>query len=469
MKKFSIMVLCAAVAIISVLYSYQMMKIDDNKELTAESVYSMAQRAGYQGTLEEFINQFKGDDGRGIKSAEINAEGHLILTYTDSTVADAGSILGAIDYGELAPEVGENGNWFIGGIDTGLQAESSSGNTVTRKAISKSLLSSVSIRCKVSSTSTSSGSGIIYKLDKENGSAYILTNYHVMYNKAASNVFDDEDINVFLYGMESEKYGIPAKFVGGSAVYDVAVIKIENSDILKVSNAMEAKLSDSDDIAVLDEVIAVGNALGAGISATRGFVNVESEYISLNVGGITSMMRVVRVDAAVNKGNSGGGIFNTSGEIIGILNSKEIDEGVENVGYAIPINLATTVADNIIYYCDGTDRFNGRKIVLGIALSAESSYTIYDEETGKLEKRDNVVIKAVSTGSLAEASGIMSGDIVTSMIIDGREYEVTRSYQLSEAALLIKPTSTLQYKIVRLGEDITVDFAISEEYFINID
>ena len=95
MKKFGIMILCAAVAIISVFFSYRMMKIDDNEELTAENIYSMARDAGYQGTFEEFVNQFKGDigergergergedgeDGKGIKSAEINSDGHLILT-----------------------------------------------------------------------------------------------------------------------------------------------------------------------------------------------------------------------------------------------------------------------------------------------------------------------------------------------------------------------------------------------------
>lgn len=484
MKKFGIMVLCAAVAIISVFFSYHMMKLDDKKELTAENVYSMAREAGYQGTFEEFINQFKGDigetgergergergdDGIGIKSAEINAEGHLILTYTDSTVADVGPVVSKIDYDNLAPTIGENGNWFVGGVDTGVKAEADSTEVTSKRSISKALLSSVSIRCRVNPTTVTSGSGIIYKLDKETGSAYILTNYHVMYDTEASDIFDDGDTKVYLYGMESEKYGIPAKYVGGSAVYDIAVIKIEDSDILKGSNAIETSLSDSDDIAVLDDVLAVGNALSAGMSATRGYVNVESEYISLKVGGITSMMRVIRVDAAVNKGNSGGGIFNTSGEVLGIVNSKEISEEVDNMAYAIPINLAVSVAENIIYYCDGTESINGRKIVLGMAPAAESSYTVYDEESGRLLKRDSVVIKTVSPGSLAEVSGMMSGDIVTAIVIDGVEYEVTRSYQPSETALLVKPGSTLQYKIIRLGEIMTVDFAIGEEYFVNID
>ncbi len=478
MKKFGIMVLCVAVAIISVFFSYHMTKIDDKKELTAENIYSMAREAGYQGTFEEFINQFKGDageqgergdDGIGISSAEINAEGHLILTYTDSTVADVGLVVSKTDYGNFVPVIGDNGNWFVGGVDTGVKAEADSSEDISKNSISKALLSSVSIRCRVNTTTITSGSGIIYKLDKETGSAYIITNYHVMYDTESTDIFDDEDIKVFLYGMESEKYGIPAKYVGGSAVYDVAVIKIEDSDSLKNSNAMEAAVSDSDDIAVLDEVVAVGNALSAGMSATRGFVNVESEYISLKVGGITSMMRVIRIDAAVNKGNSGGGIFNSSGQLCGIVNSKEINEEVDNVAYAIPINLAVSVADNIIYYCDGTENIKGQRIVLGMAPTAESSYTVYDEESGVLLRLDEVVIKTVSSGSLAEASGMMSGDVVTAIVIDGIEYEVTRSYQPSETALLVRPGSTLQYKIIRLGENITVNFTVSEEYFVNID
>jgi serine protease Do len=481
MKKFGIMILCAAVAIISVFFSYRMMKIDDNEELTAENIYSMARDAGYQGTFEEFVNQFKGDigergergedgeDGKGIKSAEINSDGHLILTYTDSTVADVGLVVSKSDYSNIIPVIGDNGNWFIDGVDTGVKAEAESSEVMSKNSISKTLLSSVSIRSMVNPTTVASGSGIIYKLDKEAGSAYIITNYHVMYDDKTSDIFDDGDTRVFLYGMESEKYGIPAKYVGGSAVYDIAVIKVEDSDVLKNSNAMEASIADSDVISVLDDIVAVGNALSVGMSATRGFVNVESEYVSLTVGGITSMMRVVRIDAAVNKGNSGGGMFNTSGEVVGIVNSKEVREGVDNMAYAIPINLAVSVADNIIYYCDGTAKVNGRKVLLGMAPDAESSYTVYDKESGKLLKRDKVVIKNVVAGSLAEASGMMAGDIVTSVIIDGIEYEVNRSYQLAETALFVRPGSTLQYKIIRLGESMTVDFTFSEENFVNID
>ncbi len=478
MKKFSIMVLCAAVAIISVFFSYYMMKIDDNEELTAENIYNIAHDAGYQGTFEEFINQFKGDmgeqgergdDGIGIKSAEINSDGHLILTYTDSTVADVGPVVSKIDYTALTPFIGDNGNWFVGGVDTGVKAEAESGDSISKNSISKALLSSVSIRSAVNSTTVASGSGIIYKLDKESGSAYIITNYHVMYDEKTSNVFDDGDTRVFLYGMESEKYGISAKYVGGSAVYDIAVIKVEDSDILRNSNAMEVFVSDSDGISVLDDVIAVGNALSVGMSATRGAINVESEYVSLEVGGITSMMRVIRIDAAVNKGNSGGGLFNISGEVLGIVNSKEVSESVDNMAYAIPINLAVSVADNIIYYCDETENIKGRKIVLGMAPAAESSYTLYDEERGKLLKRDTVVIKTVVLDSVAEASGMMAGDIVTAIVIDGVEHEVNRSYQPAETALLVRPGSTLQYKIIRLGEKLTVDFTVSEENFVNID
>lgn len=478
MKKFGIMVLCAAVAIISVFFSYHMMTITDNKELTSETVYNMAREAGYQGTLEEFINQFKGeigeagekgDDGIGISSVTIDERGHLVITYTDSSVVDAGLVVYEVDYSKIIPVIGENGNWYVNGVDTGVYAMGGPSQDMSREAISRALLSSVSIRCSVSSSLVASGSGIVYKLDKETGTAYIITNYHVMYDTESSAVFDDEDIKVFLYGMESGKYGIPAKYVGGSAVYDVAVIKIEDSDIIKNSNLMEASIADSDKIAVLDEVVTVGNALSAGMSATRGFVNVESEYISLKVGGITSMMRVIRVDAAVNKGNSGGGMFNTSGELCGIVNAKEINEEVDNVAYAIPINLAVSVADNIIYYCDGTETIKGRRIVLGMAPAAESSYTVYDEESGRLSRRDEVVIKTVSPGSLAEASGMLSGDVVTAIVIDGIEYEVTRSYQPSETALFVRPGSTLQYKIIRSGESLTVDFDVKDEHFVNID
>ena len=125
------------------------------KTLSVENVYDMALSSGYNGSLAEFMDAFRGavgNDGRGIKYAEINAEGHLIITYTDGATVDAG----AINVGSVNVTEGMSG-----------------------EKINLALNSSVSIFAKRNDGNNNVGAGVIYKLDKETGSAIILTNNHV--------------------------------------------------------------------------------------------------------------------------------------------------------------------------------------------------------------------------------------------------------------------------------------------------
>ncbi len=220
-------------------------------------------------------------------------------------------------------------------------------------------------------TAVGYGSGVVYDLDKENGTVYIITNYHVLYNDTTNCIA--QEIRCATYGTvlefdwvtnqdgtsvndlngypEVEYFGnyFDCEFVGGSMLYDIAIIKAQNSEFVKNSGLMEAKFADSNDIVVGIDAYAIGNPQNGGISATRGIVSVASEYtITTLANGTYAKTRVVRIDAAVNGGNSGGGLFNAKGEVIGIVNAKLVDEEIENIGYAIPSNIATAVANNII-------------------------------------------------------------------------------------------------------------------------
>ena len=181
MKKFGITLLCACVAVVSVLFSYYMTRATgSNGELSVETVYAMAQDAGYCGTLTDFINEFKGavgNDGRGVATAEINSDGHLIITYTDMTTIDAGLV--------SADTINASG--AISGL-----------------SLNYALTSSVSICCRAAEETSVSGAGIIYALDKTQGTAYVMTNYHVLYNDVAGARFENSSISVYLYGMELE-------------------------------------------------------------------------------------------------------------------------------------------------------------------------------------------------------------------------------------------------------------------------
>ena len=127
---------------------------------------------------------------------------------------------------------------------------------------------------------TSYGSGVIFEIDREAGDAYVFTNFHVVYNKDEVNTSGFSDtISLFLYGMEEAQYAIPAKVVGGSMNYDIAVLKVEGSEVLKNSLAVAATFGDSEKVRVKDEVFVVGNPEGYGISVTDGIISVESESL----------------------------------------------------------------------------------------------------------------------------------------------------------------------------------------------
>jgi len=210
------------------------------------------------------------------------------------------------------------------------------------------------------------GAGVIVDIDKEKGDAYVVTNCHVVYDDSSVDIFSS-DIYLYLYGQDTrdvnysvrynkvasdiydyevyndENYRINADIVAASVTYDIALLKITNSEILKNSAAVAAGFSESDDVFAGEQVYAVGNPEGDGMSATAGIVSKESENIILNMSekypdseSYFKEYRVIRTDAAINGGNSGGGLYNASGELVGIVNSKSVSEEIDNMGYALP-------------------------------------------------------------------------------------------------------------------------------------
>lgn len=344
-------------------------------------------------------------------------------------------------------------------------------------AAQKALLSAVSIACRfeklISSGGVreaySSGSGVIFRLDKAKGEAYVLTNYHVVYDEASNTKNRiSSDIRLFLYGQEYADYAIPATFVGGSIQYDLAVLKVSGSQVLMKSNAVAAEFADSDAVAVLDMAIAVGNPEGNSLSATVGYINVDSEEIDNPAleGTLTSSdelgtLRVMRTDAAVNQGNSGGGLFNEKGQLIGIVNAKIIADSVDNIGYAIPSNVAKYIAENVIYYCDGKTNEYVKRCMLGISIQVSEASTLFDEETGRLQKVEKV--KIVSLTENAAAKGILKvGDVINTLTLDGKKYEITRLYHVTDVMLNARPGSTVIFNVTRDGKATDVTMVASE-------
>lgn len=414
------------------------------------------------------------EENSGVVDAQINENGELILVYADGSEQNLGAVVGQNGSDGRDGEKGANGA-------DGSTVITSDGSSIPA-ASAKGLRSSVSIACYFQATVqqggwypsfgnmsvkeySSEGSGVIYRMDRSAGDAFVLTNYHVVYD-ASSNTANgiSDDIRVCLYGSESESQAIKATYVGGSLYYDIAVLRIEDSELLRSSDACAVDVADSDLVVVGDSAIAIGNAQGYGISASLGIISVDSEYITMTAAdGSTSVsFRVMRVDTAVNSGNSGGGLFDDGGCLIGIVNAKMVDDGVESIGYAIPANVAVSVAENIIDYCYGTDTERVQRAMLGITVSASDAKAVYHAETGLLSIEEVVSVYGVTEGSLADGV-LQAGDVLVFAAVNGNGRAVTRQYHIIDLMLDVRVGDTVTLRILRDGKEENVSVTVTED------
>ena len=390
-----------------------------------------------------------------VAGTRVNEAGEVIITYSDGSEANIG-IVGA----------GNSTNYTINTSDGGIA-----------HAASRGIASAVSVSAKfninayggffgnTTTTGESRGSGVIYKLDKNSGSAFIITNYHVVYNtysKTANGISDN--ISVFVYGSESDEYAIPAKFIGGSMYYDIAVLYVESSELLKRASVSAVTICPVKDASVGETAIAVGNPEGAGISTTLGVVSVDSEHILMNFlgGSGTVSVRVMRVDTAINSGNSGGGLYNSRGELIGIVNAKISDSSVENIGYAIPAAIAVPVTENIIDNCHQKENERLLRPMLGITLGSTNAGSIISEQTGLITKIESVTISKVNYGSLA-GDKLAVGDVVVSIKVGDEKMDITRTHHVIDMMLHARLGDTVEINILRAGQAMTVYVEITED------
>ncbi len=397
------------------------------------------------------------------------------VEFSDSDDTDENDDASATDIGSTVIGDQINNNITISGDGT---------NSITY-ATAKGLRSAVSVYCTFETTSGgtsfwnpqpstqtyyTTGSGVIYKIDA-NGNAFIVTNHHVVYDSSSNtdNGISDK-IYVYLYGLENETYAIPAEYVGGSANYDIAVLSVKNSETLKksyASGAAEAvSVANSDELAPGETTIAIGNPSSdelGGISVTSGIVSVDSEYITMTSSTGTSEVsfRVIRTDAPVNSGNSGGGMYNDRGELIGIVNAKYASSEIANVGYALPSNVVRAIADNIIDYCYEKDCESVMRGLLGITVTVSDYNTYYNIETGLLVREEEISVYEVTAGGLGEAI-LKANDVIKSIKIGEKTVSVTRQHHLIDAMLDVRVGDTVSLIIIRDGVETTVSTTITE-------
>ena len=351
-------------------------------------------------------------------------------------------------------------NGFEGTLLEFIEQYLSSNTNNLSQSINKALMSAVCIF-----SDANAGSGVIYQLDKTTGNALIITNYHVAYNTNTNN--PHTGIRFYIYGEDPFDQGdyISATVLGGSRTYDIAVLKVTNSSILRNSDAMAIEIANSDEIIIGEAALAIGNSEGCGMSATCGIVSVDSEYIEIDEMG---EYRVMRMDAAVNSGNSGGGLFNNAGKLIGIVNAKVKEEGVEGMCFAIPSNNAISVVENIIENCNGTPPNTKIKVFgLGVSIDGKNTRAVYDSENMVARIYEDVVVDTVTSSS---KFSLQVGDIIKSIQINSGEIiTLNRDFTLLDAILKVRVNDTVKLTIERAGSTLNLSYQAKSGDFVIVD
>lgn len=269
--------------------------------------------------------------------------------------------------------------------------------------------------------SEGAGSGIIFKVDGDK--VYIVTNNHVVDGASA--------VTISVTGTEQ----VSAKLVGKDSTADIAVISVSKKDMENsgIKNVTPAKFSNSDTTEVGESVIAIGNALGRGKTATLGIISAQNKEINIDGKNFT----VIQTDAAINPGNSGGALVNTENEVIGINTAKLTSSSVEGTGYAIPSNIVVDIANQLI------EKGSVNRAYLGI-----SGMTISDEFRMMYGiNARGVYIRNVEQNSSADKAGLQESDIITA--VDGTN--ITSIDELSKVISAHKENDKIKISIIRNG------------------
>ena len=272
--------------------------------------------------------------------------------------------------------------------------------------------------------SVSFGSGFILK------SNYILTNFHV--------VEDATEVVVSL----SDRREYKAEIVGVDPLSDLAVLEVDGKDLPAVN------VGNSDKLNVGDWVIAIGSPFSFDFSVTAGIVSAKGRSIQNN--NIGNYVPFLQTDVAINPGNSGGPLFNLDGDVVGI-NSQIYSRsgGYQGLAFAIPINVALDVADQIINNGEVSRGY------LGVRMSEVDSDLA---DALGMNKPYGALINDVEEGESADNAGLVPGDV----IIEFDSKEIKFSSDLPHVVGQIKPDSRAKAKVIRDGKEITLDFVLGE-------
>lgn len=415
----------------------------------SKSAYQVAVENGFQGSEEDWLKSLHGADGK-----------------------DGGDL----DIEEIYAAAAKNGyeGSFLEFLKEYLSADINEDNNTD--AIAHNLMSSVKIYSAFGNTvrvgggplattkttyAIAQGSGVIYDLNRDAGNAIIITNYHVVYDYESDNGVADS-IDLYLYG-GLDGYSVTRNYSGEVTAYSAGGSSIHATFV-----------GGSDAVVAGEKVFAVGNAEGEGISVTSGAISVDSEYITIqsilgetdSSGNLKEISyRVMRTDAAINSGNSGGGLYDAQGKLIGITNAKQMDtpnkdgsiHSVDNMGYALPITQVVGVVENVLA--------NGgtvKRATLGVTVQTVDSKSVLSG--GKAVIVETVSVSEITKGSLA-ASAFKVNDIVKSVTIGDTTTEILRNYQIRDLLLNVRKGDTVTVTVERGGEEKALSLTFDQDKY----
>ena len=284
------------------------------------------------------------------------------------------------------------------------------------------------------SSATASGSGIIISED-----GYILTNNHIVSSSSDSDYYELSSATKVTVKLFNDDTEYEAEIIGTDEQTDLAVIKIDKTDLPK------AEFADSDSIKVGEFAMAVGNPLGMESSITCGVVSAVNREITDSDGNTYTL---IQTDAAINAGNSGGALVNSEGQVIGINTLKLQGTGIEGMGFAIPINSTEDITSQLIQYSKVRRPYIG---ITGMDL---------DEETADANNLVvGVYVKAVDDFSAAEKGGVKPGDV----IIEADGQKITTMDELNEIKNTHQIGDTMTLKVNRDGQERDLTITLAEQ------
>ena len=300
-------------------------------------------------------------------------------------------------------------------------------NNTIKSSISKIYDATILVESYKKNTLASTGTGFVYKKDDKYG--YIITNHHVI----------DGATNIKILDNYENKYD--GEVLGSDEYADIAVIRVDAKNVLQV-----AEIGSSIDAEIGDTLFTVGSPLGSDYmgTVTKGILSGKNRLVSITLSSGSYLIETLQTDAAINPGNSGGPLVNINGQVIGVNSLKLVEDKIEGMGFAIPIETVMSIIDKLE---------NGEKLVrpyLGVQLiDATNMYQLFYNRINISEDVTyGAVLAYVEEGKPASNGGLEKGDVIIEL-----------------NGLKIDNSSTFKYALYKcsIGDTINVKFYRGKE------